>query len=87
VTGQARTRPFVRSARFGEPADWGLSATVRSQRAFLCGKTLGGQNDIFGRTESCPETSTGTTRRSCRNEGGGSSGNDMIVFQPVRPRW
>ena len=87
VTGQARTRPFVRSARFGEPADWGLSATVRSQRAFLCGKTLGGQKDIFGRTESCPETSTGTTRRSSRNEGGGSSGNNMLVFQPVRPRW
>ncbi|KAJ1479335.1 hypothetical protein T484DRAFT_1814675 [Baffinella frigidus] len=27
--GASRTRPFVRSARFGEPADWGQSASLQ----------------------------------------------------------
>ncbi|KAJ1477224.1 hypothetical protein T484DRAFT_1963803 [Baffinella frigidus] len=41
VTGQPRARPFVRSSRFGEPADWPESASLRWQRASRSSSPVG----------------------------------------------
>jgi hypothetical protein len=84
-----RARPFIRSARFGEPADWVQSASLRSQRASRSGDFLGDRGDLLRQTESCPENDSTENQQSFSPAagGGGSSGNDMRVFQPVRPRW
>jgi len=52
---------------------------------------LGDQGDLFARTESCPVTPTETSRRSTRNENGGSSGefdsSKGSELWPSLPEW